>query len=453
MADQYGGDEGSSVDSTLEMLRSLNREHHVEEPESSHQHPTIFPLVDAATGAFPESLQPYANKAILGGAGLLGGAAMRRIIPEEYQANPRQYRAAKEQLGFEQNKMATWEDSVRAAQEQHGQQVQDYQNRLAQMQAEHARLEQEHQRNLMAQRNAQLAHDYAHTLTPEDLVRQSSGPRVPINLANPPSAPLTQMPIGGEGTENYALKFGATPVEAKNVSSMSEMQRKNIPFQTSAWGAINQQNPEFGQFQESPVLLGKEGQKAVSERTAKQEAASTYEARKEEEHRKQLQKEVERRKANARIRLEAAQTAVKESADLLKESRAGLKKLGAPAEPRVSVGEATAKTDLENEIKRLQNRITQQETPYKWAKPLARAGLKFFPRFIPTVGAGMSLIEAEKAKREWEAGNRLKAAIYGAGALGGAAQATGVPLLMGLGDVLQVPAAGMAAYEAFNPEK
>jgi hypothetical protein len=100
MADQYGGDENSSVDSTLEMLRSLKREHHVEEPEPSHQHPTTQEVARKAADAFSgnapgmisEFLSDPRGAAMAAGAGLgayRSGANFNPLNPAFMQYNPR----------------------------------------------------------------------------------------------------------------------------------------------------------------------------------------------------------------------------------------------------------------------------------------------------------------------------------------------------------------------------
>jgi hypothetical protein len=100
MADQYGGDEGSSVDSTLDMLRSLKREHHVEEPEPSHQHPTTQEVAKKAADVFSgnapgmisEFLSDPRGASMAVGAGLgarWSGASFNPLNPNFMQYNPR----------------------------------------------------------------------------------------------------------------------------------------------------------------------------------------------------------------------------------------------------------------------------------------------------------------------------------------------------------------------------
>ena len=50
-------------------------------------------------------------------------------------------------------------------------------------------------------------------------------------------------------------------------------------------------------------------------------------------------------------------------------------------------------------------------------------------------------------------GHYGRAAVHGLGAAGALAQASGVPLAMGIGDIMQVPAAGLAAYDYFTPPR
>jgi hypothetical protein len=56
-------------------------------------------------------------------------------------------------------------------------------------------------------------------------------------------------------------------------------------------------------------------------------------------------------------------------------------------------------------------------------------------------------LEAAAAKEEFEKKNYGRAAIKGVGALGALAQATAFPPLVGLGNLAQMPAAGLELYD------
>jgi hypothetical protein len=84
---------------------------------------------------------------------------------------------------------------------------------------------------------------------------------------------------------------------------------------------------------------------------------------------------------------------------------------------------------------------------------LTKFGKHFLPRMVPMAGAAFAPIEAEKAKKEWDAGNRGRAAAYGLGSLGAAAQATGNPFLMGLGNVAQIAPLALMAYDYANEKE
>jgi hypothetical protein len=81
---------------------------------------------------------------------------------------------------------------------------------------------------------------------------------------------------------------------------------------------------------------------------------------------------------------------------------------------------------------------------------LSYVGRKVLPRFTPYAGAAFAPLEAEKAAEEWKRGNKMKAAAYGLGALGGVAQSTGIPIAMGAGDLMQIPSIAIGLNEALG---
>jgi hypothetical protein len=346
------------------------------------------------------------------GVGTLGGMGLRKVIPQDIQHNPQ---------GFENDRQIVNEQQqLQGRRDEHLQQAHEA----------HAQALAEHEANLARQARAEAAHNYAMTLTPEEYMAKQ-GLKMPIGL-NP-------QPQGGTATANYAMKFGATPEEANRLPSMSTVQQQQIPAQAQSWEKINRVAPGFNQFAESPLLLGPEGQKAVEERHLTQHHHKTH-----AEH------AVAQHKAEAKIELENAKKAAEESA----------KNLGkAKAMTQPSMAEIEAYLKGQNQHDEAYQRMLKQISPSgsyepsKLVQTLARVGRKVAPRFVPYAGAAMAPIEAEKAAEHFRKGNYGRAAIYGAGALGAAAQASNVPMLMGAGDIAQIPAAGLGVLEALKEAK
>ena len=352
---------------------------------------------------------------IAGGAA--SGWALRKGIPSEIQYNPQQ---TKEDV-----------NTINTQQE-----VQQARNALMQQnQAEHDRLEAIHNRNLQLQEQAAHEHAYAQTLTPEEIMQSK---------AMPAAAPeLTEQPRGGAATSNYAMKFGATPEEANRIPSMSAMQQQNIPAQAQAWEKINNVAPGFGQYAESPLLLGVEGQEALKERMAEKMASENG----EQSERKHAERHVAKHKAEAKLRLESAREAARRSADELAQA----KKMLQPS-PRDMAEEIHGANAAQQARERIQKQISPlgSETPSRAAQVLSWAGRKLLPRLVPGAGAAFAPIEFEKGMKQIHEGKPWQGAAHIVGGLGGVAQATNVPLLMGAGDVMQIAPLAAEVYEAFQ---
>ena len=408
--------------------------------EEAEKNKSSIPGLDfakSAYGSLPDDVKPYVNAA----AGYVGGKALRSILPQDKVYGTPEYREIEKenrQLSESQkpavNRANQSIHEFNAAQNQHH----DTGTTLGQ---QRSFAEQQHLTNLLELQQAQADHAHAQTLSVEDeLARRAnpSGGALPAPTAT--KAELTPQARGGEGSSNYAVKFGATDEEARRVPSMSVMQKENIPNQAQAWDKISKAHPSFDRFQESPLLLGEEGQKAVRDReTARLDAEQKQQARAALE-RKQLADDLARHKAAVQIRLENAQKAASDSEKARAAAIKAHDKHAATA-PVTPAQIAAMERDHE-ELRDLQDRI-------KKAAPsaLARVGTKIAPRFIPGAGAAFAPIEAEAALEEWKKKNYGRAAVHGLGSVGALAQATGVPWLMGAGDIAQIPAAGLALYD------
>jgi hypothetical protein len=257
---------------------------------------------------------------------------------------------------------------------------------------------------------------------------------------------LTPHPIGGEGTYNYSTKFGATPQEALRVPSMSAMQQENIPKQAQSFQTIQRLEPDFQATKESPLLLGQEGRKATAERIYNESKTQEKHQSQADLERQRMEDSIKKHKALVKFQLEQAQKAAEASAkavaDSAKAHRTHEASSAMTPQQRASMESNQMAAD------ELQKRVIAN-TP----NALAKFGAKAFGRFVPGVGAAFAPIEAEEAYKNYLAGNYGRAAAHGLGTLGAFAQATGVPLLMGAGDIMQIPAAGLSIYDLLNEKE
>lgn len=126
-----------------------------------------------------------------------------------------------------------------------------------------------------------------------------------------------------------------------------------------------------------------------------------------------------------------------------------------PSTPEPTPAERSTYQKLANEMEDLQDKVYQQIGRYgdKYGKAgqiLAKIGTKIAPRFVPYYGSAMAIPQAEAAKQEFERGNKIKGGLYALGSAGAAMQATTNPLLMGAGDIMQIPAAGLGIYDIMS---
>jgi hypothetical protein len=400
------------------------------------------PGVETAKGfynALPEDLKPVA----LGAAGYAGGKALRSVLPQESVMGTPEYREVqKERQGMLESREPLRKEANAAinanidAEDAHLAQRQTLarQAQMAQIQYEL------HQEQL---RNAQAEHAHAQTLNFEDeLARRAGTNRAPA-LPNAPQ--LTPTSRGGEAATNYALKFGATEEEARRVPSMSAMQQENIPAQKEAWSKIPKIAPTFEAVKESPLLLGTEGQKAVRERLANEARVEQERKAQVEATNQRIKDDIARQKAQAQINLENAQ----EQARLSAKAAAAAQKTQstqAVTTPVTSKEQATAQR-LEDEYRDLVEKLKKTNPGL-----LAQLG-KVAGRFIPGVGAAVAPIEAAKAKEYYDKNDLIRAGVYGLGTLGAIGQATGIPPLVGAGDLMQIPAAGLSLIDWANAKE
>jgi hypothetical protein len=320
------------------------------------------------------------------------------------------------------------EKILAGSEEQHREQAKALMQQRAQAMAQY-------QAHLDELNKAQLSQTYFQSLNPDDELNRRLG--LQPTTASPPQ--LTPQPRGGEGSQAYALKFGAGEEEARQVPSMSAMQKQNIPANQQAWQKIASIAPGFESIKESPLVLGAEGQKVAQERLAKEQQQANQAA----EQKKAMQEQIARQKAEAQLRLETAQENARLSAKAVAAADDAYRKLAStspikPADQAKHESSRNALADLQEKI------IAGRE------HPLAKFGAKAAGRFIPGAGAAVAPLEAEAAKKAYDEGNYGRMAVHGLGTVGALAQATGIPLAMGVGNIMQMPAIGLGMYDLLN---
>ena len=295
----------------------------------------------------------------------------------------------------------------------------------------------------------------SHSLEPEHLMTPQP------NATQAATAPvqntgLTKTPLGGSATAEYAQKFGATPEEAQRVASMSQMQKQNIPAQAQALERIQAISPNVAMTKESPLLLTPEAQKVVEERNLlqlqEQAKAQAFEEQRKIEHAKAVKKVAQERfEAEQRLKYleEQRKQHAREHEKATQKHEEHMRKTPQHAMPTKEQTESLHAQD--NLVDEMRNKVGEYYNKYgSYAKPFVKIGTKILPRFVPFYGSAMALPQAAAAKAEAEKGNRLKSSIYGMGSLGAAAQASGNPLAMGIGDVMQLPAAALGTYDILS---
>jgi hypothetical protein len=394
------------------------------------------PGLDAAMSAYtqlPEDAQTAAMAA--GGYGL--GKLIRAGAPQDLVMGTPEFREAEARKQVIMDRVEPAQRSAGdAARTAFGAQDQ-YLDRSRILEQQRVLAEQQHAASQAELRRAQAQFANAQTLSVDEELARRAGAG-----ALPPAAPapeLTRQPVGGQGTFKYATEFGATPDEAMKVPSMSSMQKQNIPQQAGALNKIEKIAPGFQSVAESPLLLGEEGRKAVLERTTTQANAATQQQARADAERKRMADAVARHKAAVQLELEraqeAAKAAAKAAAEAAKAHNAHI--ASSPVTPAQSAARDTAERAAQEAA-----RAAEQVKP-GW---LSRYG-KIAGRFVPGAGAALAPLEAAEAKEEYDKKNYGRAAIMGLGALGGLAQATAIPPVVMLGNLAQIPAAGLSIYD------
>jgi hypothetical protein len=281
----------------------------------------------------------------------------------------------------------------------------------------HQQAEIAHQQMLDQVAEAERNRAFAKTLTHEDFL--------PEHLKTQPTeAPLTS---GEKWAKNWAGQdrpgVGSVP-EASGAYQRSKGHGPVSSKQSSQWGPRGPNEPAD-----------------LIERTL----ARNRKAEEELMHKQNAHTALAQQKARAEIEHENALKAAGESQKRLNEAQSRLKLPG----EKGSVP-ATSEDVLE--------RIYKQYSPFGTPNPseisriLSRVGMKYMPRLVPGAGAAFAPMEFEKGVKQVKEGSPIQGTAHLIGGLGGIAQATNIPLLMGAGDLMQIPAMMAEAYELGQPK-
>jgi hypothetical protein len=387
--------------------------------------------------------------------GLYAGEKFRKHLPENRLYDPNVVEIEKRHLPKAETKLGELHEErmndLEARNELRNQHLEAGEHLGLQARLKSYQLEQT-ERELAEARQRYLA---SHGLEPEHFMTTQPIETIPTTTGSTGTG-LTRTPLGGKATSEYALKFGATPEEAERVTSMSQMQKQNIPAQVEALERVKALSPNVAMTQESPLLLTPEAQKVVEERKAmqmqQQAQAQAIEERRKAEHAAAIKKVAQEKFAAEQEvkRLEKLREQhAKEHEKAMEKHEAHLGKAPKPATPTdEQIKAAKHQADLIDEMR---DKVNQYYGQYgKYGQRIAKLGTKIFPRFVPVYGSAFAYPQAEAAKREAEKGNPIRSGIYGVGSVGALAQATGNPFLMGAGDILQAPAAALGAYDILS---
>jgi hypothetical protein len=376
-------------------------------------------LYEKGKGLLPEEMQDYVDDAALGGAGYLAGRALRANIDPKYQYGTDEYKMHQARLGTagELNAVADQSRTAMAeAQQQHAAAAQAMQANVDALSAQHAAAEQ-------ALRQAELEHLYHSSRSPSD--------EADAHLQG------VERQVRGNDGQGSGGNTGRANQTGYNTRTAQEAARAQATASTLGSMGLNPTRA----FAEAPDLASTPSGILLSKEEAlKQEEQRLAAQREQDQRRAQVAQQVARQKAEAKLKLDNARASEANArASMVQEMQRLQKHTATPA-----ISDAAQARHQEN-ISRANS--LQSEMPGSGQRAMEFIGKKILPKYVPGIGAAFAPLEFEQMQKDIDAKNYLRAAIHGAGGVGGLAQATGVPFLMGAGDILQTPATGMALYD------
>jgi len=279
-----------------------------------------------------------------------------------------------------------------AVQQEHADKLKAYQLKKAELQAQHDAHELEHRLKVQRHHNALNENIFAKTMTPEMMYAQHLRDQNPYSHTHIPETEVNvgKSPLGGTGTQKYAQEFGATPLEAEKVASMSAMQKENIPQQKKALDVIGKQFPNMplSRFENYPfILAGETGEQYLKEKMTPEHEAKLSQARikAEEERTKQmLAEKLIEHKARTQFEHDTSKEAKEESASILKDLRKKIDALKEPELTKQTPSEIRSNIQQQQKIDKLQERINSIQ-----GKIMPKMGGLAFDEYTNTYPAGI----------------------------------------------------------------
>jgi hypothetical protein len=343
----------------------------------------------------------------LGAAGGIG-LAMKAGVPQGLKYNPEEWNKNKEKYEQNHNTLNLIEQNKN-----------DLLN-------EHDRLSDLHNQNVANHERAILEHANAKTTTFEDFMPESYQPERELT--------------GGEAW-------------AKNWANQERPGIGGVPEASAAYNRSKYTGKVSSRISKNYGPKGPDEPNSLLERLAARRVAAEERAKTDAEFAEQKrQAEIDR--AEHVAQKEAAE---KQASLARKESAAQLQQIKRNLNPTAS--DIKSEQSLHNENQTILENLAKQVTPWgslnpsKLSTELAKIGRSTFPRFTPGIGATFAPFEAEKTIEDYKAGNYGRMLAHGAGTVGALAQATDIPLLMGAGDVLQLPSIFLGGYDLGNAAK
>jgi hypothetical protein len=400
-------------------------------------------------GLLPVPMQPGVDYGAEALGGILTGQAIKSatkaILPQYVPGTPENLAAEADTTGFKnaQEKHEQAQAQLKAHEpiiQSHEQAVQEHANELQRMEARAQALQDAHEmatRDLHAARAEQNVHKIR---DPEMELHEQMGP--------PPQQEAAPKPK----EKDYYGRNDRRWTSSNETSAANAARNRQT---TSTLGAMGL-NPDEAIANAPGMSSTKSGVLAPSEivepQLAQESAAHQAELEARAQQKRVITQRIAAAQAAADARVEGMQERQKAAADALKEHRAALKAHMSAAPTMPSTVERARQTALENEAE--YNRLLAK-TP----KPVSQDnrfvnGLRVVgnigKRFVPMAGAAVAPYEAEQAYEDYKKGNYGRMAAHGLGTLGAMAQATGIPPVVGAGDLMQMPSAGLALYDALN---
>jgi hypothetical protein len=401
-------------------------------------------------GLLPEPMRQSVDYGAEALGGVLTGQAIKSatkaIFPQYVPGTPENLAAEANTTGFKtaQEKHEQAQAQLKAHEpvvQSHEQAVQEHANELRRMEARAQALHDAHE---MATRDL-------HAARAEQSVHKIRDPAMELHEQMGPPPQQESAPKAKE--KDYYGRNDRRWTSSNETSAANAARNRQT---TSTLGAMGL-NPDEAISKAPGMSSTKSGVLAPSEivepQLAQENAAHQAELEQREQQKRIIIKQIAAAQAAADARVESMHERQKAAADALKEHRAALKAHMSAAPAMPSAVERARQTALENEAEynRLLAKRPNAQAPQdsNIVKGLRIAG-NVGKRYIPGIGAALAPFEAEQAYEDYKKGNYLRAGAHGLGAAGAVLQATGLPPVMGVGNLMQTPSLGYGIYDALN---